>query len=308
MKFTSQIHYNKSQRIGIIILITLLVFVEAGIWIINNNENPIQSTKVPQEIAALQQQINASQKTSYTQYPTSGKIEKFNPNSLNEEGWMNLGFSSKQVKTIFKYKNSLGGNFTSLDQIKSCFVISEEKFNEIKPFIILGSDDRIQKETSYTQHRASNKLKKFNPNTYSKEEWIGIGFSDKQAAIILKYKKSLGGKFSSLEQIKNCFVISEEKFNEIKPFMVLGSEDKIIQEEITSDTQHQASGKLEKFNPNNLTKEQWKELGFSDRQINTIFNYKKSLGGKFKDAETLKKCYSISEEKFAEIEPYLFFE
>lgn len=306
MKFTSQIHYNKSQRIGIIILITLLVLIEAGIWIINNNEDSIQSTKVPQEIAALQQQINASQKTSYTQHPTSGKIEKFNPNSLNEEGWMNLGFSTKQVKTILKYKNSLGGSFTSLDQIKSCFVISEEKFNEIKPFIVLGFDDKIQKETSHTQHRASDKLKKFNPNTYSKEEWIGIGFSDKQAATILKYKKSLGGKFSSLEQIKSCFVISEEKFNEMKPFIALDSKGEITKEEITSETQ--ISNKLEKFNPNNLTKEQWKGLGFSDRQINTIFNYKKSLGGKFKDAETLKKCYSISEEKFAEIEPYLFFE
>ena len=65
---------------------------------------------------------------------------------------------------------------------------------------------------------------------------------------------------------------------------------------------------LEKFNPNDLTREQWMDLGFTEKQVNTIFNYKKSLGGKFNDAATLKKCYSISEEKFAEIEAFLVFD
>lgn len=34
---------------------------------------------------------------------------------------------------------SLGGNFSSLEQIKSCYMISEKKFNEMKPYIVLTS-------------------------------------------------------------------------------------------------------------------------------------------------------------------------
>ena len=59
---------------------------------------------------------------------------------------------------------------------------------------------------------------------------------------------------------------------------------------------------------NNLNVEDWVKLGFTEKQANTILNFKRSLGGKFKDANTLKKSYAISEEKFKELEPHLIFE
>ena len=33
--------------------------------------------------------------------------------------------------------------------------------------------------------------------------------------------------------------------------------------------------------------------GFTEKQANTILNFKRSLGGSFKDAKTLKRCYEI---------------
>ena len=57
-----------------------------------------------------------------------------------------------------------------------------------------------------------------------------------------------------------------------------------------------------------MNHEDWIKLGFTEQQVNTILKFKRSLGGKFKDAKTLKKCYAISEEKFNEIEPYLIFD
>ena len=65
---------------------------------------------------------------------------------------------------------------------------------------------------------------------------------------------------------------------------------------------------MSKFNPNELTEEEWKTLGFSEKQVRTIMNYKRSLGGKFESAEILSKCYVISEEKFRELEPFLVFD
>src|SRR5690606_3954660 len=62
---------------------------------------------------------------------------------------------------------------------------------------------------------------RFNPNDYSVKDWQKIGFSEKQAETILKYKKILGGKFTTLDQIRKCYVIDEEKFREMKPFIVL---------------------------------------------------------------------------------------
>lgn len=317
MKTLSHVRYSKSQRVAVSILISSLLLIEIGIWQINKIQKPSGNFSVPIEITNLQNQIDAQEGSSTYKKSNYKSIElvKFNPNELDKPGWIELGFSPKQVDVILKYKRSLGGNFSSKQEIKECFVINEDKFDELSPYILLPEFSSGNSNSNrYQSGNYSNKKKinyqKFNPNEYSQNDWMSIGFSEKQALTILKYKRSLGGNFTSLEQIERCFVISEEKFQEMKPYIILSVKESISTEEKEkmSIIQHPAPIKMEKFNPNEYTKEQWMGLGFTEKQVGTIMNYKRSLGGKFKDAATLKKCYSISEEKFAELEPFLIFE
>src|SRR5690606_8219006 len=62
---------------------------------------------------------------------------------------------------------------------------------------------------------------------------------------------------------------------------------------------------LKEFDPNELSEEGWRNLGFSAKQVSTIIKYKYSLGGYFTNKEEIRECYVISEKKFAEIEPYI---
>lgn len=58
------------------------------------------------------------------------------------------------------------------------------------------------------------------------------------------------------------------------------------------------------FDPNNLPGETWKALGLNDKQIETIKNFEKS-GGTFKKKEDLAKIYTISDEEYIILEPYI---
>lgn len=58
------------------------------------------------------------------------------------------------------------------------------------------------------------------------------------------------------------------------------------------------------FNPNTLTEEEWLQMGLTDRQVRNIMNYK-SKGGKFYSKNDLGKLYTISEEEFAQLEPFI---
>ncbi|MVN21036.1 ComEA family DNA-binding protein [Mucilaginibacter arboris] len=58
------------------------------------------------------------------------------------------------------------------------------------------------------------------------------------------------------------------------------------------------------FNPNNLSEEQWKKLGLSDRQIKVIKNYE-AKGGKFYKKEDLQKIYSVTPTDYARLGPYV---
>jgi competence protein ComEA len=64
------------------------------------------------------------------------------------------------------------------------------------------------------------------------------------------------------------------------------------------------SPELFAFNPNNLSEEDWKRLGFSDKQIHVIKNYE-NKGGRFRTKADVKKMYSISGAEFALIGPYI---
>ena len=58
------------------------------------------------------------------------------------------------------------------------------------------------------------------------------------------------------------------------------------------------------FNPNNLSEEDAVRMGLSQRQISNIKKYL-SKGGRFYRKEDLKKIYSISEDEYAILEPYI---
>lgn len=249
----------------------------------------------------------------YTFSKTKVVYKNFNPNDLPQQGWEKLGFSPKQAETIMKYKQIVGGKFTSKEQIRKCFVIDDEKYAEMKAYILLPEKSKEDEKLSSKQIGKNIQYIKFNPNNYSEKDWQKLGFSSKQAISILKYKTILGGQFKTKEQIKKCYIISDEKYQEMEPYIDLPTnveykaelpkvESKIVENKV------EKIELTEKFNPNNLNHEDWIKLGFTEQQVNTILKFKRSLGGKFKDEKTLKKCYAISEEKFNEIEPYLIFD
>jgi len=236
-------------------------------------------------------------------------VTDFDPNDLTEEQWQHLGFSSKQIATILNYKKIVGGRFTSKEQFKKCFAVSPEKFNELESYIVLPENNKEAKSGNFKsfEKRAVTVTGRFNPDHYSADDWVKMGFSERQADAILKYKKYLGGSFVSKEKFKECFIISEENFQKISPYLILP--------EKTPDnfTHYSKNFNPEKnkiqyhsFDPNILNLEDWKSFGFSDKQAQTIINYRdRNLKGSFKSLEDIQKCFVISAEKFEEMRPFI---
>ncbi|WP_426277239.1 helix-hairpin-helix domain-containing protein [Chryseobacterium sp. S-02] len=236
-------------------------------------------------------------------------VTDFDPNDLTEEQWQHLGFSSKQIATILNYKKIVGGKFTSKEQFKKCFAVSPEKFKELESYIVLPENNKEAKSGNFKsfEKRAVTVTGRFNPDHYSADDWVKMGFSERQADAILKYKKYLGGSFVSKEKFKECFIISEENFQKISPYLILP--------EKTPDnfTHYSKNFNPEKnkiqyhsFDPNILNLEGWKSFGFSDKQAQTIINYRdRNLKGSFKSLEDIQKCFVISAEKFEEMRPFI---
>ena len=238
-------------------------------------------------------------------------LTEFNPNDLDESQWKNLGFSEKQVKTILKYKDIVGGNFKSKAQFKKCYAVSAEKYESLEKYILLpeSNSDFKNNQPSYKPYEKKklNIKGKFNPDSYTQKDWENLGFSEKQSAAILKYKNYLGGSFISKEKLRECFMINDEQFSQLSPYLILPSK---TPENLAQKIEKKKEKEVVKinyyFDPNDLNQEQWQALGFSEKQSISILKYRdKILKGSFKSLEDIQKCFMISPEKFEEMKPWI---
>ena len=252
-------------------------------------------------------------------------LTEFNPNDLSDTDWKDLGFSERQVATILKYKQVVGGQFNSKEQLKKCYAISDEKFSELEPYILLPekfSSTSYQRFTSgrpstnrynYTYKSFGKKeLKipgKFNPDHFSSHDFVKMGFTENQANSILKYKNYLGGSFISKAKFKECFIISDENYRKMEPYLLLPDktpENLEVRNTYQNTRPDKAKIVYQQFDPNLTDLEGWRKLGFSERQAQVIINYRdKNLRGSFKSLDDIERCFVISEEKFAEMKPYI---
>jgi len=280
---------RKKQFIGLMIFGTIFMISKIYYHLIISKKNTIEAEDI---------EFITNKKSDFI-------LENFNPNNLDFEGWKKLGFTDKQVKNILNYKEKVcNGNFTSKEEISKCFAISKEEFDKISKYILLP--DKTEKSAinnkSIKTTKKLNINKKFNPNDLTIEDWVKIGFSRAQSESILKYKKFLGGVFQSKEKFRKCFVIDEDKYNQLLPFLIFPDENQKKEEKTSS--------KITKyFDPNKLDKLGWQTLGFSEKQAKSILNYKeKVLKGKFSSISDIKNAYTISSKKFQEISPWIKFE
>lgn len=283
MKARLPFQMKRNQFIGLGILGLIILLVHLGIYYLKNQK---EEKSILVEIVDKTEQQNVV-------------LSEFNPNDLSAEEWQELGFSERQVKTILKYKDIVGGIFISKEQLAKCYAISPEKFAELEPFILLPkAKNEFQKNTF--RKRELNISGKFNPDFYTEKDWVKLGYSEKQAVSIIKYKNYLGGSFRSKEKFKECFIISDEDYLRLAPYLIL-PENEEKKESLVSN-----KIKYNYFDPNVLDLEGWKNLGFSEKQAQVILNYKeRNLRGSFKNLEDIQKCFVISEDKFLELKPWI---
>ncbi|MDX1349333.1 MAG: helix-hairpin-helix domain-containing protein [Putridiphycobacter sp.] len=141
-------------------------------------------------------------------------------------------------------------------------------------------------------------MKPFNPNKLSKSEWKNLGFSEKQAQVIVSYKNKIGG-FKSKSDIANCYVISDEKFQTIAPYIRFETEQTIAADSVKIEAV------FEQIEINTATKSELESVkGIGPFYAKQILALRKDLGGYY-SVEQLKEVYGMTQEAFEQIKPQL---
>lgn len=242
--------FNKGERVAIItimaaiiLLILACLFRPARKSLSDDSLHNLDSLLALRQAAIEEQQ---QQKMEQTQETTELHPFPFNPNTLTEDEWRQMGLTDRQVRNIMNYK-AKGGKFYSKNDLGKLYTISEEEFAQLEPFIVLPEVSRGKNtntkamsqggvstlressgtagSTTATSSTTVPSEKKAIPvvdlNTVDSTTLVELPQIGAYTAVrIIEFREKLGG-FVDKEQLRDVKGMDEARFAAIQPYINL---------------------------------------------------------------------------------------
>ena len=161
----------------------------------------------------------------------------FNPNTLTEEEWLQMGLTDRQVRGIMNYR-AKGGKFYSKSDVAKLYTISEEEFAQLEPFIVLPEVSRGKNTKTSAKSGVSTGSTTANGSTTAPVEKKAIPIVDLNtvdsttlvelpqigpytAVRIIEFREKLGG-FVDKEQLRDVKGMDDARFAAIQPYINVG--------------------------------------------------------------------------------------
>ncbi len=181
---------------------------------------------------------------------------------------------------------------------KNEYVLTSEQLDRLEEQKTNFANKRTKKNRKeYAKKKFKAPSAKFDPNDYSKEEWMKLGLSQKQAEVVLKFTRY--GIYSN-EQLKKIVVIPESLYNLIKDSTYYP--EKSVKYIPALDSKKRIRPKVEL---NNATTEDLETIpGIGSFYASNIAKYRDQLGGFFKK-EQLMEVWKLDIDKYSAIEEFV---
>lgn len=310
--------FNRTQRIGIVVLIILLLLVvAANIALQFVQPTPTTFSRYEKEdykllYSTLQSRDslrNAEREIQYNNWNNSFGNNKydnyakanssnyslfdFDPNMADSSTLVQLGLRPYIASNILKFR-SKGGKFRDTESFGKTYGLSDEKFEELKPFIKIDASQWSQPMADSTKNTFETTKKTFagtldlnTADTTSLMQIKGIGRG--YARAIVRFRAQAGG-YVNKEQLRELPHMTQEKFESIEPFFTINST------------------LVRKINVNIASVDRLKGHPYLNfYQAKALYEYRRKKG-KIKNIDELKHLEEFDTETITKIQPYLQFE
>ena len=173
------------------------------------------------------------------------------------------------------------------------------KFNWKEKQIIQNFKPIIKKKnTKYSKKKYLTPSEKFDPNEYSKNDWMKLGLSLKQAEAVLKFGKY---GFKSKEDLKRVFVIPQKLMLKIIDSTFYPEKNKTY----ISISEFKKENNSIVVDLNSASEEELLSIkGIGPFFAKNILKRREQLGG-YMNNEQLLEVWKMTSEKMEEIKPYI---
>nr|WP_294775130.1 helix-hairpin-helix domain-containing protein [uncultured Flavobacterium sp.] len=222
----SILRYSKSQRIGIILLFTIIVLCQ-GFYFFGDFKTIEHTNKEQAAWLANQSLIDSLKFQGKNYQPT---IYPFNPNFITDFKGYKLGMSVAEIDRLLAYRKQ-NKFVNSAAEFQAVTKVSDSLLKVISPYFKFPDWVKNPKEYKSTYAKTdfpkAEKIAVLDINEASKEDLMKIyGIGDKISDRILEQKSKLGA-FVSMEQLSDIWGLSPEVIEKLNHHFEVKSTSKI---------------------------------------------------------------------------------
>ena len=229
--------FSKGERVAIVtILALILLLILACLFHPSRKSLSDASLHNLDSLLALRQAAIEMQQQQQAEKPQE-VVElhpfPFNPNTITEEEWRQIGLTDRQIRNIMNYK-AKGGKFYSKNDLGKLYTISEEEFAQLEPFIVLpevarntnvktGSKKQSEKAGEEPKPTTKKTIPMVDLNTVDSTTLVELPQIGPYTAVrIIEFRDKLGG-FVDKEQLRAVKGMDEVRYAAIEPYINLGA-------------------------------------------------------------------------------------
>lgn len=283
--------FSKSERRGILYLLPLLMVVSLMVVLINRSEgdndliyNMDDADSVPRAKAVA----------DFTAQEDSVRYQlfEFDPNNVTYRELLRLGMSKRAAAGFIKYRTA-GKVFGVKEEFAACYGVSEQMYDRLEPYIIIGEKYLTQPRGNgaqgvapqqLSQNSGHDSLFEFDPNILDANGYSALGFSVRQAQALIKYREMIGG-FRSEQEFEKCYMVSPERMSQLRPYMKFAEHERDVPEPSAVELNAADSATLRSVR------------GIGEVTVRAIMEYRARLGG-FVSINQLSDINSVTERNF----------
>jgi len=237
-------YLNRGEQRAMLILFALIILVY-GMLIFSKfqtAQSNVDTVAFAKEVRAFEYQIDSAglfKSTRFSRsYPISYKSsftanEKFksltpfpfDPNTLNEKGWLKMGLPDRLIRTILNY-TSKGGHFYQKEDLQKIYGLTVSQFTALEPFISIPPRPKtVYALSAYTKPGYIKpivqpvELNSVDSTSLDALRGIGPVF----AMRILRFRDLLGG-YAKREQLQEVYGLDSTLYQMILPFVKVDPE------------------------------------------------------------------------------------
>lgn len=165
--------------------------------------------------------------TEQTDSTTLISLKPFDPNTADYRTMLEAGVERRIAVSILKWREA-GKVFRIREDLALCYGMTDSMYFVLEPYINIGEEFRIKPSTKYTANNRYKErseaadtvdLEPFSLDTVGVAYLRRVGFSLRQAELIIRYREMIGG-YRSMEEFDECYAVDSTMAARLKPYII----------------------------------------------------------------------------------------